>query len=178
MLGRALESHWPWNYGVWIKLPRFQGLAGGASGKEPTCQCRRCKRGGFDPWVRKIPWLNRKWQPIPVFLLGESHGQRSLAGSVQFSSVAQLCQILCSPMDYSTPGFPVHHQLLEFTQIHVHWVGDAIQLSHPLLSPSPPGFNLPQHQSVFQWVSSQVAKDLEFQLQHQTFQWIFRTDFL
>ena len=77
-------------------------------------------------------------------------------------------------------GFPVLHHLPEFTQTHVHWVCDAIQPSHPLSSPSPPAFNLPQHQGLFQWVSSshQVAKGLEFQLQHQSFQWIFRTDFL
>ena len=83
----------------------------------------------------------------------------------QFSSVAQSCPTLCHPMDCSTPGLPVHHQLLEFTQTHVHWVGDAIQPSHPLSSPSP-AFNLSQHQGLFQWVSSlhQVAKVLEFQL--------------
>ena len=100
--------------------------------------------------------------------------------SVQFSSVAQSCPTLCNPMDCSTPGFPVHHQLLELAQIHVHWVGDTIQPSHLLLSPSLPAFNLSQHQVLFQWVSSshQVAKVLEFQLQHQSFQWIFRTDFL
>ena len=67
--------------------------------------------------------------------------------SVQFSSVAQSCPILCDPMDYSTPGLPVHHQLPEFTQTHVHGVGDAIQPSHPLSSPSPPAFILSQHQS-------------------------------
>ena len=83
-------------------------------------------------------------------------------------------------MECSTPGHPVHHQLLEFTQTHVHWVGDAIQPSHPLSSPYPPAFNLSHHQGLFKWVSSshQVAKVLEFQLQHQSFQWIFRTDFL
>ena len=99
---------------------------------------------------------------------------------VQFSSVAQLCPTLCDPMDCSTPGFPVHHQLPGFTQTHVHWVGDAIQPSHPLSSPSPPTFNLSQYQGHFKWVSSlhQVAKVLEIQLQHQSFQWIFRTDFL
>ena len=75
-------------------------------------------------------------------------------GSVQFSSVAQLCSTLCSPMDCSTPGFPVHHQLLEFTQTHVHRVSDAIQPSHPLLSPSPLAFNLSQHQGLSQRVSS------------------------
>ena len=82
-------------------------------------------------------------------------------------------------MDCSTPGLPVHHQLLEFTQTHVHRVGDAIQPSHPLSSHSPPTFNLSQHQSLFKWVSAsqQVAKVLESQLQHQSFQWIFRTDF-
>ena len=83
-------------------------------------------------------------------------------------------------MNCSTPGLPVHHQLLEFTQTHVHRVGDAIQPSHPLSSPSPPALNLSQRQGLFQWVSSshQGAKVLEFQLQHQSFQWIFRVDFL
>ena len=80
----------------------------------------------------------------------------------------------------STPGLSVHHQLLEFTQTQVDWVGDAIQPSHPLSSPSPPVFNLSQHQGLLRWVSSsnQVARVLEFQLQHHSFQWIFRTDFL
>ena len=97
----------------------------------------------------------------------------------QFSSVTQLCLSLCNPTDCSTPSLPVHHQLLESTQTHVHYVGDAIQPSHPLSSPSPPAFNLSQHQGLFKWVDSlhQVAKVLEFQLQHQSFQWIFRTDF-
>ena len=78
----------------------------------------------------------------------------------QFSSVAQSCPILCHPMDCSMPGFPVHYQLPELTQTHVHWLGDAIQPSHPLSSPSPPAFNISQHQGIFQWVSSshQVAK--------------------
>ena len=78
----------------------------------------------------------------------------------QFSSVAQLCPTLCDPMDCSIPGLHVHHQLPELAQTHVHWVGDAIQPSHPWSSPSPPTFNLSQHQGLFQWVSSshQVAK--------------------
>ena len=82
----------------------------------------------------------------------------------QFSSVAQSCSTLCDPMNCSTPGLPVHHQLPEFTQIHVHWVSDAIQPSHPLSSSSPPALNLSQHQGLFQWVSSwhQVAKELSF----------------
>ena len=89
---------------------------------------------------------------------------KKLFEEVQFSSVAQLCLTLCDPMDCSTPGLPVYHQLLEFTQTHVHWVSDAIQPSHPLLSPSPPALNLSQHQGLFQWVSSlhKVAKVLSF----------------
>ena len=98
--------------------------------------------------------------------------------AIQFSSVAQSCLTLFNPMNHSTPGLPVHHQLLEFTQTHVNWVGDAIQPSHPLSSPSSPAFNLSQHQGLFQWVSSshQVANVLEFQLQHQSFQWTPRTN--
>ena len=88
------------------------------------------------------------------------HSFRVFVYSVQLISVAQSCLTLCDPMGCSMPGFPVHHQLLEPTQTHVHWVGDAIQPSHPLLSPSPPAFNLSQHQGLFQWVSSshQMAK--------------------
>ena len=88
----------------------------------------------------------------------------------QFSSVAQSCLTHCNPMDCSMPGSPVHHQLPELTQTHVHWVGDAIKPSHPLSSPSPPTFNLSQHQDLFKWVTSlhQVAKVLEFQLWHQS----------
>ena len=85
----------------------------------------------------------------------------------KFSSVQSLSRVrLCDPMDRSTPGLPVHHQLPEFTQTHVHWVGDAIQPSHPLSSPSPPAPNPSQHQGLFQWVNSshEVAKVLEFQL--------------
>ena len=86
--------------------------------------------------------------------------------SVQFSSVTQSCPTLCDPMNSSTPGLPVHHQLPEFTQTHVHQVGDAIQPSHLLLSPSPPAPNPSQHQGLFQLVNSshEVAKVLEFQL--------------
>ena len=93
-------------------------------------------------------------------------------------SITQSCPTLCDPMDCRTPGFPVLHHLPELDQTHVHWVGDAVQPSHPLLSPSPPAFNLSQHQGLFRWVSSshQVVKVLE--LKHQSFQWIFRTDFL
>ena len=86
-------------------------------------------------------------------------------------SVTKSCPALCNPMNWSTPGLPVLHRLSEFAQTHVHWVGDAIQPSHSLSSPSPPALNLSQHQGLFQWVSSshQVAKVLELQLQHQSF---------
>ena len=156
-----------------------------------------------DLWVGKILW-RRKRQPTPVFLPEQLHGQRSLESyslcvrkkldttepltlfilflisSVQLSSVTQSCPTLCHPMNRSTPGLPTHHQLPESTQTHVHWVGDAIQSSRPLSSPPPPTLNLFQHQGLFRWVSSkhQVATVLEFQLQHQSFQWTPRTDFL
>ena len=92
------------------------------------------------------------------------HQFLNAASSVQFGSVTQSCPTLCDPMNRSTPGLPVHHQLPEFTQAHIHRVVDAIQPSHPLLSPSPPAPNPSQHQSLFQWVNSsrEVAKALEF----------------
>ena len=99
---------------------------------------------------------------------------------IQFSSVAQSCLTLRDPINHSTPGLPVYYQLPDSTQTHVHWVSDAIQPSHPLSSPSPPALNLSQHQGLFKWISSshQVANVLEFQLQHQSFQWTPRTDLL
>ena len=99
---------------------------------------------------------------------------------IPFSSVAQSCPPVCDPMNHSMPGLPVDHQLPEFTQTHVHQVSDAIQPSHPLSSHSPPAPNPSQHQSLFQWVNSshEVAKVLEFQLQHQSFQWTLRMDLL
>ena len=98
----------------------------------------------------------------------------------QFSSVAQSCPTLCHPMNCSTPGLPVHHQLPGFTQTHIHPISDAIQPSYPLSSTSPPAPNPSQHQSLFQWVNSshEVAKVLEFQPQHQSFQWTPRADLL
>ena len=89
-----------------------------------------------------LQWPKQEWVKIRVKLF-----------SVQFNSVAQSCLILCNPMNCSTPGLPVHHQLPEFTQTHVHRVGDAIQPSHPLSSPSPPAPNPSQHQGLFQWVN-------------------------
>ena len=98
----------------------------------------------------------------------------------QIRSVAQSCPTLCDPMNRSMPGLPVHHQLLEFTEIHVHRVSDAIQPSHPLSSPSPPASNPSQHQSLFQGVNSshEVDKVLEFQLQHHSFKRNPRADLL
>ena len=98
--------------------------------------------------------------------------------SLQFSSFTESCPTLRDPLNHSTPGLPVHHQLPESTQTHVHCIDDAIQPSYPLFSPSPPALNLSQHQGLFKWVSSpyQVAKVLEFQLQHQSLQWTPRTD--
>ena len=101
--------------------------------------------------------------------------QRELRGSVfPCCSVTKSCLTLCDPMDCGTPGLPVPHYLPEFVQVLVNWVIDAIQPSHPLPSSSPSAFNLSQHQCLFQWVVSShpVAKILEFQLQHQFFQWV------
>ena len=105
-------------------------------------------------------------------LYSTGHYTQYLVIANQFGSVQSLsCVWLCDPMNHSTPGLPVHHQLPEFTQTHIHRVSDGIQSYYPLSSPSPPDFNLSQHQGIFQWVSSlhQVAKVLEFQLQHQSF---------
>ena len=141
--------------------------------------------------ISSVQLLSRIWlcDPMDCSLPGSSvHGifqARVLKwGTVlidvnfQFSSIAQSCLTLCNPMNRSMPGLPVHHQLLQSTQTHVHRVSDAIQSSHPLSSTSPPDLNLSQHQGLFQWVSSshQVAKVLEFQLQHQSYQWTPRTD--
>ena len=109
--------------------------------------------------------------------LHHGHGREV---EMRFSSVQALSrvQLFATPWSAAHQASLVHHQLLECTQTHVHWVSDAIQPSHPLLSPSPPAFNLSQHQDLFKWVRSshQVAKVLEFQ--HQSFQWTSRTDLL
>ena len=123
----------------------------------------------FINWNRGVVWENCKDPSL-----------KRPKPSHQFSSVAQSCPTLCDPMNYSMPGLPVHHQLPEFTQTHVHQVGDAIQPSHPLSSPSPPAPIPSQHRGLFQWVNSshEVAKVLEFQPQCQSFQWTPRTDLL
>ena len=137
------------------------------------------RRLWFSPWVEKIPW-RKEWLHTPIFLPGEFHGRGEIWDSVQFSSVAQSCLTLCHPMNRSMPGLPVHHQLPEFTETHVHRVSAAIQPSHPLSSPAPPAPNPSQHQSLFQWVNSshEVAKVLEFQLHHHSLQRNPRVDLL
>ena len=143
------------------------------------------------PWVNFLPLWSIALNP---FVPGGCSENSTLPGSsplrpghpslcissIQFISVAQSCLTLCNTMNHSTPGLPVHHQLLEITQTHVHRVGDAIQPSLPLSSPSPPAPSPSQHQSLFQLVNSlhEVAKVLEFQLQHQSSQWTPRTDLL
>ena len=123
-----------------------------------------------DSWFGGAPWT------MHVHLLVASlHTDFSWL----FKLLCQLCLTLSDPMYCSTPGFPVLHHVPEFAETHVHWIGAVIQPSHPLSSPSPSAFSLSQHQGLFQWVDSshQVAKVLELQLQHQSFQWIFRVNF-
>ena len=109
-------------------------------------------------------WTQLKWQLCISIILLITCKSKAISGkseklnwswkcyySIQFSSVTQSCPTLCDPMDFSTPGFPVHHQLLDLAQTCVQWVGDAIQLSHPLMSSSPLAFNLSQHQGLFLW---------------------------
>ena len=128
----------------------------GSSGQKLKQQ----KRTNTRIYTSKGPFWNKRWLEITWW---KGH---CIPASVQFSSVQLLCPTLCDPMNWSTPGLPVHHQLPEFTQTHVHRVSDAIQPSHPLSSPSPPAPSPSQHQSLFQWVnfSHEVAKVLELQL--------------
>ena len=128
----------------------------------------------------RFQWGASSGLQIDDFLYPYTAESRAAKQALCDSSAAQSCPTLCKSMDCRTPSLPVHHQLPEFTETHVHWIGDVIQPSHPLSSPSPPSFNLSQHQGLFQWISSshQVAKVLEFQLQHQSFQWTPRTDLL
>ena len=170
--------------------PSMEGQPMRLSGKEPTSHCRRLR---FDHWVRKIPW-RRRWQPTPLFLPGKSQRKRTeqrslveqfiglqkpgwLSNSVQFSS--SVVSDSLQPHGLQHARLPCPSPIPELVQTHVHGVGDAIQPSYPLSSPPPPAFNLAQYQGLFQWVntSHQVARVLEFHLQHQSFQWIFRTGF-
>ena len=136
----------------------------------------------FWSWTSRIEHANTHscMQVNRIYFKREKSTKLSAQTLSQFSSVAQSCPTLCNPIECSMLGFPVHHQVLELVQTHVLWVSDAIQPSHPLPSPSPPALNLSQHQGLFQGISSlhQVVKVLGFQLQPQSFQWIFMTDLL
>ena len=143
---------------------------GVSNGKEFTCNAD-LGRLYSKAWGQSVSEICHWWRGKiglaywPIFNLTTLSSE--FFSLVQFSSVAQSCPTLGDPMNCSTPGLPVHnHQLPESTQTHVHWVGDAIQTSHPLSSPSPPALKLFQYQGLFQWVSSshQVDKVLEFQL--------------
>ena len=128
--------------------------------------------------IVSFPWNDLSLCLVPTFM--QTCVTWLMPPDLQLSSVAQSCPTLWDAMNRSTPGLPVCHQLPEFTQTHVHRVSDSIQPSHPLSSPSPPAPNPSQHQSLFQSVNSshEVAKVLEFQLQHQSFQWTPGTDLL
>ena len=123
----------------------------------------------------------RSWLPYINWYETSQSAYSSNPLNVGFPGVVQLLSHvwLCKPMSCNVPGFPVLHHLPELAQTNVHCVGDVIQPSSPLSTPSPPAFSLSQNQNLFQWVSSShhVAKVLELQLQHQSFQWIFRVDF-
>ena len=147
-------------------MGRYHGKGNG-NPLQYSCLENSMDRGA---WQVIVPGVAKSQTGTFIFIPKNFIYFHSNVNSIQFSSVIQLCTTLCNPMDCSTPGFPVYHQLPDLAQTHVHWVSDAIQWSHPLSSPSPPAFNLSQHQGLFQWVSSshQVAKVLEFQHQHQS----------
>ena len=132
----------------------------------------------FDVDILVLSYSVANCNPVTIYWCDNYYNLKNM-DSVQFS-----CSVMSDSLrpheSHSMPGLPVHHKLLEFTQTHAHWVGYAIQPSHLLSSPSPPALNLSQHQGLFQRVSSshQVARVLEFQLQHQSFQWTLRTDIL
>ena len=160
----ASPTRWTW---VWVSSGSWWW-----TGRPGVLQSMGLQRVRHD-WATELNWIISK--------LIERHMKRcSTLLIIQFSSVAQSYLTIYNPMNCSTPGLPVPHQHSELTQTHVHRVSDAIKPSHPLSYPSSPAFNFPQHQGLSQWVniSHQVAKVLEFQLQYQPFQWIFRTDFL
>ena len=155
-------GHWPQNYmGSLFKMQILPSYSVGGN----VNRCSHCGKhyGGL---LEKLK-IDAPYDPVIPFL-----------GILV--SVAQLCPTLWDPKDCSMPGFPVLHHLPELAQTHVHWVNVAILPSHFLSSPSPPAFNVFQHQGLFRWVSSlhQMAKILELQLQRPSFQWIFSVDSL
>ena len=135
------------------------------SEKAATCECNHRHVAVFQWNFIHLQRVSGSDLATDRCLLGP-HSKETWINRLQFSSVAQSCLTFCDPMNHRMPGLPVHHQLPEFTQTHVHRVSDAIQPSHPLSYPSPPSPNPSQHQSLFQWVNSshEVAKVLEFQL--------------
>ena len=164
-------SDWSLRSNLYIFFKHCSAFSGEQSGSRSNAL------ESFDRCKITMLWEHKDDQ---ILHQGLSPGEQTYCwGKVQFNSVSQSCPTLCDPVDCSTPSLSFYHQLPELTQTHVHRVDDAIQPSHPLSSPSPLTFNLSQHQGLFKWVSSshQVAKLLEFQLQHQSFQRIFRTCF-
>ena len=175
-------------------IPWLGRSPGGGHGNtlQYSCPENPMNRGAWQATVHGVAesdmteWLHFPFLSILIRLDHWQHwtfqweSSRKMIPSFSSTSVTQLCLTLWDTMNRSTTGLPVHHQLPEFAQTHVHWVSDAIQPSHPLSFPSPPAPNPSQHQGLFQWVSSshEVAKVLEFQLQHQYFQWTPRTDLL
>ena len=150
-------------------VPGLERSPGGGHGNplQYSCLENPTDREAWRARVHRVAqsWTWLKWLPMhTLHILLVYLGSRE--SFLQFSSVTQSCPTLCDPMNRSTPGLPVRHQLPEFSQTHVHRVSDANQPSHPLSSPSPPAPNPSQHQSLFQWVNSshEVAKVLEFQL--------------
>ena len=147
---------------------------------------RKRAKSRFQTGYQCMKWLSHISVSLSSYNCKQEGWTRSAVGLISIiytsccCSVTKLCPTLCDPMDCSIPGSSVLHYPLELAQTHVHWISGAIQPSYPLSSPSPSAFNLSQHQGLFQWVGSlhQVAKVLELQLRHQSFQWIFRTDFL
>ena len=172
------------------KIPQSEtGRCWGVSSSRYTQDC--CCQTGTQPQDCSWDWRTFHYEPHILAVIGISSDDNTkthiLTSPVSptknycYCSVTKSCLTLCDPMDCNTPGFPVFHYPLEFTQTHVHYVDNVIQPSHPLLPSSPSAFcNLSQHQDLFQRVSSshQAIKVLELQLQHQSSQWIFRLDFL
>ena len=164
---------------VWETMWNIQsrGFHNSCNPRARWCPWRESHKTSF-PEVKRVSLLKLLWNQFLV------SGSRKMKVKIHelyccCCSVTKSCLTLCDPVDHSIPDFPVLHYFPELTQAHVHWVGDAIQPSHPLSSPSPPALNISQHQALFQWVgfSHQVGKVLELQLWEQSYQWIFRLDF-
>ena len=156
---------------IWADLFRLNGRSPGeGNGKPLQYSCLENSMGRRCWWttVHRVP--NNQTQ---LSVWAPTHTESKCC-----CSAAQSCPTLGNPMDCSTSGLLVHHHLPGFSQVHVHYICDAVQPSHPMMPSSPSALNLPQHQRLFQWVfcSHQMTEILELQLQHQSFQWIFRVD--